>query len=133
MDDENEDGDDDVVEDDSDVSDQDEEKQDLIPSLDVNGVGNRLKNSEEREESDSEPSDLDDEAMFKFDKHLAQILKYRKHGGARRDGRGAGWEQAGGGFESGLEQARELQHSIFFVLGQAASRYAGRCIYGETE
>ncbi|KAL3681911.1 hypothetical protein R1sor_024867 [Riccia sorocarpa] len=75
MDDESEDGDDDEVEDDSGVSDHDEEKQDLVASLDVNGVGNRLKNSEEREESDSEPSDLDDKVLFKFDKHLAQIFE----------------------------------------------------------
>ncbi|KAL3679149.1 hypothetical protein R1sor_022105 [Riccia sorocarpa] len=52
---------------------------------------------------------------------------------ARRDGRGAKREQAGGGFEPGLERAGELGQAIFFVLGQAASRYAGRCIYGESE
>ncbi|KAL3690685.1 hypothetical protein R1sor_004336 [Riccia sorocarpa] len=105
MDDENEDGDDDEVEDDSDVSDQDEEKQDLVTSLDVNGVGNRLKNGEEREESDSEPSDLDDEAMFKFDKHLAQILKQRKHGGS-----------SGGTDEAKEDVESQLQHFKFRVL-----------------
>ncbi|KAL2622927.1 hypothetical protein R1flu_003132 [Riccia fluitans] len=77
--DDNVDGNDDE-DDESDDSDHEHEDTEILPKRESFNVGVRKLDSGEVEESDSEPSDLDDEAMFKFDKHLAQILKHRKHG-----------------------------------------------------
>ncbi|KAL3677085.1 hypothetical protein R1sor_027033 [Riccia sorocarpa] len=43
------------------------------------------------------------------------------------------WQVVGSSLAWSRLEAGDLEQSIFFVFGQAGSRYAGRCINGESE